>query len=327
MLARVNGRQRWLMTFVVVLSAGVAAQTLRAAGDRETAKVSYREANGLMDQGRFVEAAAAYGRALEQDSQYAQAYHNRALANEMVDHQKALQDWRRFVEIAGNDPGLKWDVARAQARVQVLERRPPMPDLLNPSHYVPAAGDYYWQIADASEGEEWQNFPVRVFLGSAPEIKWQQGAREAYDIWAAVFPMELAATPDRGDIRMGWEESQLLGQGHAGEELDWVQIKRVGDQMTGRRIAVIRMDLSRNWSKDEMRAIVLHEMGHALGIKGHSETLKDIMYWEMQEKSRQIYVPGPFPVFWKSLVKSPSPRDVNTLLRLYNVAGPMQRFQ
>lgn len=321
------GVRRGSVAFALMLSAVVAAPMATAAGDREAAQASYREANGLMDQGRFAEAVAAYGRAIEQDPQYAEAYHNRALAREMVDHQQALQDWRRFIEVADNDPKLKWDVARAQARVQMLERMPALPDLLNPSRYVPAAGDYYWQIADTSEGEEWQKFPVTVFLGSAPEIKWQQGAREAYDIWAAVFPLGLVAFPDRGDLRVGWEESQLLGQGHAGEELDWVQIKRVGDQMTGRRIAIIRMDLSRNWSKDEMRAIVLHELGHALGIKGHSETLKDIMYMQMQEKSRQIYVPGPFPVFWKSLVKNPSQRDINTLLRLYNVAGPMQRFR
>jgi predicted Zn-dependent protease len=75
-----------------------------------------------------------------------------------------------------------------------------------------------------------------------------------------------------------------------------------------------------------MRAIITHEMGHALGIKGHCDNPKDIMYWQMQEKSRQIHVPGPFPLFWKSLVKNPSQRDINPLIRLYNAAGPMQRF-
>jgi tetratricopeptide (TPR) repeat protein len=318
-------KQRWLAVSALMLSGAVVLGTAVAAGDREAAKGSYREANGLMDQGRFAEAAAAYDRALAQDPQYAEAYHNRALANEMIDRLKAIQDWRRFVEVAGSSSDLKWDVARAQARLQVLESMAPLPDLLSPSHYLPAAGDYYWQIADKSEGEEWQKFPVKVFLGSAPEIKWQQGTREAYDIWGAVFPLELVAVSDNADIRLGWDESQL-GVGHAGEELDWVQIKRIGDQVSGRKIAIIRMDLSRNWSKDEMRAIVTHEMGHALGIKEHCDNPKDIMYWQMQEKSRQIYVPGPFPLFWKSLVKNPSQRDINTLIRLYNVVGPMQRF-
>ena len=89
-----------------------------------------------------------------------------------------------------------------------------------------------------------------------------------------------------------------------------------------RRIAVITVDLSRRWSKDEMRAIMLHEFGHALGMKGHSDDKKDIMFFQIQEKRRQITAPMiPLPIFWKSLPKSPSQRDINTLIRLYNTAG------
>ena len=98
--------------------------------------------------------------------------------------------------------------------------------------------------------------------------------------------------------------------------------ERVGDQLTGRRVAVIPADLSRPWSKDEMRAIMLHEFGHALGIKGHSDSKKDIMYFQMQEKYRRLPVPMPVTqLFWKTLVKNPSQRDINTLIRLYNTAG------
>ena len=127
MLAGGITRQHWIVAIATILLGTLAAETVIAAGDREAAKGFYREANGLMDQGRFAEAVAAYDRALVHDPQYAEAYHNRALAYEMVDRQKAIQDWRRFVEVAGSNPGLKWDVARAQARLQVLESMPALP--------------------------------------------------------------------------------------------------------------------------------------------------------------------------------------------------------
>jgi len=51
------------------------------------------------------------------------------------------------------------------------------------------------------------------------------------------------------------------------------------------------------------------------------------MYWQKQESRHQISVPGmPFPIFWRSLVKAPSQRDINTLIRLYNCAGSSKRF-
>ena len=55
----------------------------------------------------FAEAAAAYGHAIEQDPQFLEAYYNRALADEMVDRQKAMAEWRRFADLAANAPDFK----------------------------------------------------------------------------------------------------------------------------------------------------------------------------------------------------------------------------
>jgi predicted Zn-dependent protease len=297
------------------------------AGDRASAKSYYSQANDLFDQGRFADAVAGYDRAIAEDPKYIEAYYNRALAEEMVNRGAAIEDWQRFLDAAAGSEQFKWDVARAQARVQILKTKPPLPDAMQPSRYVAGAGDYYRVIAPGSEGEQWSQLPVKVFLGSVPQIKWQQGTREAFDIWSAVFPCVLAAAWDAADIRIDWT-APVSEEGRAGEESDWVRIMRVGDELTGRRVATIAVDVSHNPTKDEMRAIMLHELGHALGIKGHSDSKKDIMYWQMQEKSRQIVTPSgmPLPIYWRSLVKEPSQRDVNTLIRLYNSAGTIARF-
>ena len=305
-----------------MLSAGRAAPA-----DREQAKTFLREGNGLLDREHFAEAAAAFTRAIEADPDYAEAYHNRGIANEMVDRAQAIQDFQRFIELGGDSPDLRFDVARVQARLQLLKSMPELPEALQPSHYVAEAEDYYWDVSSGSEGEEWREFPIKVFLGSAPQNKWQEGTREAFNIWREVFPLQLVALPQKADIRMAWEIS-AGGGGHAGEEYEWVDFRREGGEMASRKVAVIQINLEMPWSKKDMRAIVLHEMGHALGIKGHSKHRGDIMYWQMQQRTRQINVPYfPHPLFWRSLVDRPSQRDINTLIHLYNSAGTITRFE
>jgi predicted Zn-dependent protease len=292
-----------------------------AFADREAAKASFQQGSALFEQNRFAGASAAYSQAIAQDPQYFEAYYDRALADEMVDRQTAIADWRQFADLAANASEFKFQVAQANARIQILTMLPAYPDGLRPSRYVSSASDYYGEISESSESRKWSSFPIKVLIGGVPVANWAQGAREAIGIWQGLFPLELAAEEEEADIRFNWEAGTDV-ENVAGEEKDWVQFRRVGDELTGRRVAFISVDLSRRWSKDEMRAIVLHEMGHALGIQGHSDSKGDIMYWQIQEKNRRVYVPGlPYPFDWKSLVSKPSQRDLNTLIRLYNTPG------
>jgi predicted Zn-dependent protease len=297
------------------------------AVDHEAALAAYRSGNEMYDQYRFREAAAAYDRAIKLDPQFAPAYHNLAVADEMVDRQKSIQEWQRFIEVAEKDPDLRFDVGRAQACMQMARNLPALPEAMHPSHYLSEAGDYYFEVASEAEENLWTTFPVKVDLGSAPQIKWIQGAREAFNIWKAMFPLQLVIHTEEANIRVSWvTEPQINGA--AGEEWERPTWEEVGGEMKGTRICTISVDLStRDWTKDEMRAILLHEMGHALGIKGHSDSKKDIMYWQMQDKARHIYLPNdPFPLLWRSLVKQPSQRDMNTLIRLYNSVGLAKRM-
>jgi len=80
-----------------------------------------------------------------------------------------------------------------------------------------------------------------------------------------------------------------------------------------------------------MRADVLHEIGHALGLRGHSNNRKDMMFSEeevvyTEEKGGEFSMDrtrrGPSGMASASWVsKKPTKRDVNTLIRLYNCPG------
>ena len=312
---------RWVLGWLLVVVVPA------PAADRDAAKASYQQGNVFFEQDRFSDAAGAYGQAIARDPKFFEAYYNRALADEMVDRQRAIADWRQFADAAASDPGFRYQVGQGNARIQILEALPAYPPALEPSHYVSSASDYYGEIAESSESERWRSFPVKVWIGNVPNGNWAQGAREAFNIWREMLPLELTAEMDEADIRFNWNSS-AEGEGEAGEEIDWVQFRRVGNEMTGRKVAFVSVDLSRRWSKDEMRAITLHELGHALGIKGHSDSKGDIMFWQMQEKSHQVRVPGVYyPYAWKSLVSKPSQRDLNTLIRLYNTPGVVERLK
>ena len=313
------------MRALVLAFSALLLTTPALPADKDAAAASYQQGNELFDQHRYAEASAAYGRAVEQDPQLVPAYYNHALADEMVDRQKAIADWQQFAEHAAGAPDFKYLAGQADARVQILKMLAPYPESLQPSHYVAAAGDYFSEISEASESDKWNSFPIKVWIGNVPTANWAQGAREALKIWQSMFSLELTAELNEADIRFQWEGGTDI-ENAAGEEMDWVQFRRVGNELTGRKVALVKIDLQHNWSKDEMRAIVLHEVGHALGIKGHSSSKGDIMYYQVQENRRQVYVPGVyFPVAWKSLVSKPSQRDLNTLIRLYNTPGIVAR--
>jgi len=140
---------RLLSSQLVVTTVLVFALT--AAG-RASVASSLRLGSKLMHQGLFAEAVAAYTRALQQDPSNAKVYYYRALANEMVNRQAAIADWRRFAKSAITDSRLQEAVAQVQQRVQALEKMTELPGLLHPSKYVSKAGDYYPQVAEASLG-------------------------------------------------------------------------------------------------------------------------------------------------------------------------------
>ena len=144
---------------------------------------------------------------------------------------------------------------------------PRLPDSLRPSRYVPKAGDYYQESAGPSAGLLWTQFPVKVYADSPPE-KWQAALQEALAEWNNVIPLRQVPTRQEAHIMMSW--TRLQG-GRAGTERSFTVVGKEGNRVFQRLdTASIVLDNSHHWSGTQIRFTLLHELGHALGINGHS---------------------------------------------------------
>lgn len=289
------------------------------------------EGNRLYDQNKFAQAVAAYDRAAGRDARDPRVFFDRALANEMVNRANAIADWKQFLSLAGADAEWSTQVKLIQERLKELERMPPPPEMLSPSHYNPKDNDYFAGVAGRSPGGRWTRWPVRVFL-SHPPADWQEPVHTALEDWGRVCPLQQVDKAQEADVTVKWGpvDNPLEPTGST-EETEESTMK--GETVVVRRQHVVMtLDNSHRLSSAEMLSAALHQFGHALGIRGHSGRISDVMFPQSQHvysEQKGLESPdqsrhAPSGVLDRSItVTKISQRDINTLIRLYNSPGPL----
>ncbi|MGJ3254202.1 MAG: peptidase [Elainellaceae cyanobacterium] len=183
------------------------------------------------------------------------------------------------------------------------------------------SGDYFSAIEPTRFGYlVWSEFPVKVYLDSHQESRsqlndpsvWTEAVVAALDEWTVYVPLAQVASPDDADIAvwrrtpsiqdLGISRDDLLNGNYRIRSAETRYEFRLTHSPDFESRLTHRFDifLSPNQTAQYIQASARHELGHALGIWGHSPVEADAMYFSQVRQPARI-----------------SARDINTLKKIY----------
>ncbi|MBD2353689.1 peptidase [Tolypothrix sp. FACHB-123] len=184
----------------------------------------------------------------------------------------------------------------------------PLPPTLAQWQDKTNSGNYFGEITPTQVGYlVWSQFPIKVYIETPTTINsqqaqaWVNSILQAVQEWNAYLPLLIVEKPEVADIKILRKAPPL--QISPTDKIPRARSALTTYELyTNNKILLHRFTilLSPSQTGNYVLAAARHELGHALGIWGHSPLQTDALYFS------QVRQPPPI-----------SARDVNTLKRVY----------
>lgn len=213
---------------------------------------------------------------------------------------------------------------------------PPEFQRMLPSGATPTTSDYIPDVMKATKGRvlRFNKMPVKVYITPYPEPGFTETCIKGFDDWenrsSGLIAFLRVDNPEEARVRVVWKrlgnkgaaDNCLLGaqtitrwKANNPQPVGAVRVSGIPMPIYIPRLGpkysvepqIIEVNLDLVYARDPeirlrlLKNIVTHELGHSLGLLGHSQSRSDLMFAETDETSRL------------------SQRDINTLTRLYQM--------
>jgi predicted Zn-dependent protease len=186
----------------------------------------------------------------------------------------------------------------------------PLPPTLAQWETSAEVGDYFSEVEASPLGYLlWSEFPVTVYLDQSSSKSggdWVEAVMTAVREWNAYLPLQRVNDRAVADIIIARSRPPLNTTRNP--ETGMIEFSRARTARTYYEFDIedhtlihrMIIEISPDQAKIHTLATARHEIGHALGIWGHSPNPEDALYFSQVRKSPPI-----------------SERDVNTLKKIY----------
>jgi predicted Zn-dependent protease len=167
------------------------------------------------------------------------------------------------------------------------------------------SGDYLTNI-DRFAGHcyaRWQTFPVRIHIPLSASAVAKNALDGAVHAWAMNIPIMVVSVKEPADIEIAWIDRLPPKQ------LGMTNLEVFNGHMRA-TIYLLRPDAKT--SAGQLQSAAEHELGHALGLWGHSPVASDVMHLSESPSGKAATI---------------SPRDINTLKKVYQAPALPEGFE